>query len=450
MNNRLEFYKKEAEDQAKIKTKDLESIKQKRFDTIATHGIYSLSEAMSNNGSIIEPVYMSTAQVFRDSDEMAAALAYDIPSWSYTRINNPSVHYLESTLALLEGYQCDVDTSCCVSASGMSAIATVVDALLVDSIDANYVSSSQLYGGSFQQFSVRQKQKLRNVRWVYPSETVEKWAEQIDENTRFIYVETPSNPSLALCNIPELSALAHKHGIPLVVDSTLATPALLRPISFGADIVIHSLSKTITASGLSIGGAIISKANISADYLPTEAKADFAMYLKLFPNRDNGACLSPLQAFITLSELRTIRTRIDKLSQNTEQVVNFLENHPKIELVLYPGSSTHRQHQLAKYLFKLVDSQDINRYGHLVSFTVAGGLNETKMVLDKMNLIFRATDLGRIKSVATIPAISTHQQQGSEGRDLAGIPDNLIRLCVGGEHPQDIIDDIDQALTVLN
>ena len=449
MSHNFEFYKNEANKISKCKADALTSIKQKRFDTIATHGTYNLAEAMRNNGSIIEPVYMSTAQVFRDANELEAALSYQIPSWSYSRINNPSIYYLESTLALLEGYQCDLETSCCVTASGMSAIVTVVDALLADNINANFISSSQVYGGSFQQFSIRQKQKNHDVRWISPSAPIEKWEAQIDPNTRFIYIETPTNPSLALCNISALATLAHRHGIPLVVDSTLATPVLLRPFVFGADIVIHSLSKTITASGVSIGGAIISKKGITANFLSDDETADFATYLKLLPNRDNGACLSPLQAFLTLSELRTIRTRIDHLSQTTEKVVAFLEHHSKVEKVYYPGSIQHEQHELAKSLFKLVDTPDIHRYGHLVSFTIKGHLNETKQVLSAFNLIFRATDLGRIKSVATIPAISTHQQQGDKGRDLAGIPNNLIRLCVGAEHPQDIMDDLEQALSII-
>ncbi len=445
MSSKIDFYKQEAETISQSKEKAKNSIKQKKFDTIATHGVYDLEEAMRHNGSIIEPVYMSTAQVFRDADEMETALAYEIPSWSYTRIHNPSFYFLESTLALLEGYQTGHETSCCITSSGMSAIATVADALLAENPNANFISSSQVYGGSFQQFSVRQQHKNHEVRWVYPSAPIQDWEAQIDSNTHFIYLETPSNPGLALCDIQALSELAHKYDILLVVDSTIATPALLRPIEFGADIVIHSLSKTIAASGFAIGGAIISKNNIAGHFLDDDMKKDFATYLKLLPNRDNGACLSPMQSFLILSELRTLRTRVKELSGNTERVINFLEGHPNIDKVYYPGSKTHPQHQLAKSLFKLVDSET-QHYGHLVSFTVKGGAEAAKKVLSAFKLIFRATDLGRIKSVATIPAISTHQQQGEAGRDLAGIPNNLIRLCVGGEHPEDVINDLAQAL----
>ncbi|MDA7742243.1 aminotransferase class I/II-fold pyridoxal phosphate-dependent enzyme, partial [Francisellaceae bacterium] len=351
MSSKIDFYKQEAETISQSKEKAKNSIKQKKFDTIATHGVYDLEEAMRHNGSIIEPVYMSTAQVFRDADEMETALAYEIPSWSYTRIHNPSLYFLESTLALLEGYQTNHETSCCVTSSGMSAIATITDALLADNPNANFVSSSQVYGGSFQQFSVRQQQKNHEVRWVYPSAPIQDWEAQIDNNTHFIYLETPSNPGLALCDIQALSALAHKYDIPLVVDSTIATPALLRPIEYGADIVVHSLSKTICASGSSIGGAIISKNDIAGHYLDDEIKKDFATYLKLLPNRDNGACLSPMQSFLILSELRTLRARVKQLSENTERVINFLENNSSVEMVYYPGSKTHPQYRLGQSLF---------------------------------------------------------------------------------------------------
>ncbi|WP_235826791.1 aminotransferase class I/II-fold pyridoxal phosphate-dependent enzyme [Facilibium subflavum] len=428
-------------------------IKNKSFDTIATHGVYDLNEALANQGSVIEPVFMSTAQGFSHADELQAALAYEIPSWSYTRIHNPTLYYLESTLALLESYDCGVEAGCCVTSSGMSAITTVTDALLADSPHANFVSSSQIYGGSFQQFSIRQAQKNRQVRWVAPDAPMQSWAAQIDENTRFIYIEVPSNPGLAMCDIEMLAGLAHANNIPLIVDATLATPALIRPFQFGADIVIHSLSKIIAASGSVIGGAIIAKENITARFLPDDVSANFCQHLKLLPNRDNGACLSPMQAFLVLSELRTLRMRVDAFSQNTLKVAQFLQGHPKVEQVLYPGLLDYPQYQLAQKYFELVDSaknslhnQPEKRYGHLLSFRVKDGVQAAKQVINNLRLIFCATDLGRVKTIATIPAISTHQQQGDKGRQLANIPDNLIRLSVGAENADDIIQDLDQAL----
>ncbi|MFZ9036116.1 MAG: aminotransferase class I/II-fold pyridoxal phosphate-dependent enzyme [Francisellaceae bacterium] len=448
----MDYIKQAAQIQQKHQQRRI-AIKQKSFDTIAVHGIYDLDEALKNQGSIIEPVYMTPAQAFRDSDELKHALAYEIPGWVYTRIHNPSLYYLEQTLSLLESYQCPFDANACVTSSGMAAIMMVADALLADTHDGNFISSSQIYGGSFQQFSVRQHEKNRQVRFVDADGDIEQWENQIDDNTRFIYIEVPSNPSLSLCDIKALASLSHKYHIPLVVDATLASPALIRPLSLGADIVIHSLSKIITASGVSIGGVVIARENLNAHYLDNTVKKDFATYLKLLPGRDNGACLSPMQAFQILTELRTLRARVDQLSHSTMKVAQYLQSHPAIDKVLYPGLTSHPQHALAKDLFQLVDAQKysddhrpLHRYGNLVSFSIKGDDDTAAKLLDRLSLIFRATDLGRIKSVATIPAISTHQQQGEEGRTLAHIPTNLIRLSIGGEYYGDIIDDLDQAI----
>ena len=418
-------------------------IKQRKsmcFDTISTHGVYDLHEAMKNQGSIIEPIFMSTAQAFQDANELEASLSYQIPSWSYSRIHNPTLYYLESTLSLLESYKSNINTNCCVTSSGMAAITLVIENLLSYN-NSNFISSSSVYGGTFQQFSIQQKHKNNIVRWVDNDANIDLWESYIDSNTRFIYIEMPTNPLLKISNIIELSLLAHKYEIPLIVDSTLATPALLRPIELGADIVIHSLSKTIGSSGVAIGGAIIAKENITSKFLPAEIKQNFAQYLKLLPNRDNGACLSPMHAFLILSDLRTLRSRVKHLSESTETIISFLTQHKKVNTIYYPKFSLDNNSSI----FTLVDT-NIKLYGHLLSFTINGNLNQTKKVLSKLQLIYRATDLGRIKSVATIPAISTHLQQGENGQRLASIPQNLIRLSVGSEDPIDIINDLDTAL----
>jgi cystathionine beta-lyase/cystathionine gamma-synthase len=186
-------------------------------------------------------------------------------------------------------------------------------------------------------------------------------------------------------------------------------------------------------------------------------KEDFVMYVKLLPNRDNGPNISPMNAILTLNDIRTLRSKMDLMSRNTMKVAQFLAQHKHIEGVDYLGLEAHPLHQLAKKYLILVDSeyddiykQKVNRYGHLMSFRVNGGAQNTRDVFDAFERIWRATDLGRIKSVATIPAISTHSQQGEEGRKLAQIPSNLVRLCVGAEHADDVIADLDQALSVLD
>lgn len=439
----------------------LENMKKCRFDTIAVHGIYSMQEALDyNQGSTIEPIYMSTSQAYRDSDEMEAALSYQIPTWCYSRIANPSMYYLEGVLALLESYETGVDASCCATSSGMSAILSAVEPFLV--VDPkkpgqklNFVATSQVYGGTYQQFNVR-KDEERHIEWrkVLHSNDMAEWESLIDENTRFLYGELPSNPGLAFFDIAKVAEIAHKHNLPLIVDATVATPALMRPLEYGADIVIHSVTKTMATSGFGIIGAVIARKNLTSNIENDAMKADFAMYIKTLPNRDNGPNISPMNAMMAINDIRTLRSRIDQASQTTMKVAKFLEKHPHIEKVEYLGLESHPLHTLAsRYLF-LVDSDKegnaINRYGHLMSFCVKGGAEAARNVFDAFTRIYRATDLGRVKSIATIPAISTHSQQGEEGRKLANIPANLIRLNVGMEHADDIINDLKNALESLD
>jgi len=437
-------------------------VKRWKFDTIAVHGLYEVNEAIEDyQGSIIEPIFMSTSQAYRDSDEMAAALAYKIPTWCYSRIANPSTYYYEWTLALLEGYGFDGDTSCCSTSSGMSAIMTAVQPFFVVKKDAleprNFLATAQCYGGTFQQFSVRFMQE-RNIecRWITDPTNIDEWARNIDENTRFLYGELPSNPQQSFFDIEAVANLAHENNVPLIVDSTIATPALLRPICHGADIVVQSVTKSLTTSGFGICGAVIARKNLVTNIDDDQLKADFSLHIKYLQNRDFGPNLHPMQAIMTLNDMRTLRSKIDLMSRNTMKVAEFLQKHPRVESVQYLGLQDHRLHELASKYMWLVDAEydeqygkPINRYGHLMSFCVKGGADKARLFYDGLQRIWRATDLGRIKSIATIPSISTHQQQGEEGRTLASIPPNMVRLCVGAEHPDDIIADLDQALNIV-
>jgi O-acetylhomoserine/O-acetylserine sulfhydrylase-like pyridoxal-dependent enzyme len=437
----------------------LDRMKNFRFDTIAVHGLYSVEEALSQNqGSVIEPLYLSSSQAYRDADELEAALAYLIPTWCYTRIANPTTYYLEWTLALLEGYKTGCDTSCVVTASGMSAIVLATDPLLIKQKEGhekiNFVSSVQVYGGTFQHFAVRKMQERGiEVRWVLHPQDIQEWKAKIDESTRFLYMEAPSNPQQSFADIKALADLAHSWQVPFIIDATCATPALMRPIGYGADIVIHSLTKSITSSGLAIGGVLISRRPIVTKIKHENPlfKENFAKYIQFYPYRDTGPASSPVNAMFALNDLPTLRSKMDLVSQNCQKVAEFLQTHPRVYQVDYLGLPSYKVHPLAKKYMKLVDSDDgsgneVNRYGHLMSFRVEGPPENARKVFDDFKLIFRATDLGRIKSIATIPAISTHFQQGEEARRIADIPPQLIRLCVGGENPDDIISDLDQAL----
>jgi len=435
-------------------------VKKWKFDTIAVHGLYSVQDAIEDyQGAIIEPVFMSTSQAFRDSDEMAAALAYLIPTWCYSRIANPSTYYYEWTLALLEGYGFDGETSCCSTSSGMAAIMTAVQPFLVHQTrdrhePRNFLATAQCYGGTFQQFNVRLRaERDIECRWIQDPTNIDEWASRIDKNTRFLYGELPSNPQQGFFDIAAVADLAHSHNLPLICDTTVATPALLRPLCHGADIVVQSATKTLTSSGFGVCGAVIARQNLICNIDNDDLKKDFCLYVKYLPNRDYGPNLHPMQTILTLNDVRTLRSKIDMLSRNTMKVAEHLEKHPQITRVEYLGLPNHPLHELASRYMWLVDAEyddlyrkPVNRYGHLMSFCVKGGPPRARRFFDHLQRIWRATDLGRIKSVATIPAISTHQQQGEAGRKLAGIPGDLVRLCVGGEHPDDIIADLDQAL----
>ncbi len=454
-------YIEEAKKNLEQKKKQIERVKKLKFDTIAVHGLYTVEEALEQNqGAVIEPVYLAAAQAYRDSDEMEAALAYLIPTWCYTRFANPTTYYLEWVLALLEGYKTGCETSCLVTASGMSAIMLAVDSFLVKQKDGpekiNFVSSIQIYGGTYQHFSIRKMQERGiEVRWVTHPEDLEEWKAKIDEDTRFLYAEAPSNPQQAFCDVRALADLAHSWEIPFLIDSTCATPALMRPIEYGADIVIHSLTKSITSGGLAIGGALISRNPIVTKIKNDNPlfKESFAGYVKFLPFRDIGPAASPINAMFALNDLRTLRSKMDLVSQNCQKVADFLSHHPKVYQVDFLGIPQFPYHRLAKQYMKLVDSEgengtEVNRYGHLMSFRVEGPPANARRVFDRLQIIYRAGDMGRIKSIATIPAISTHLQQGEEARQLADIPPQMIRLCVGAEHPDDLIADLDQALNI--
>jgi len=442
------------EDLARRENDRRDVMREMRFDTIAVHGIYDAQAALANQGSINEPLFLSPAQHFVESDQMECALAYRMPSWTYTRIANPTVHYLEETLALLETYGSEVRASACGTASGMAAVFMATEPFLSmdDSLPPpNIVASAKCYGGTFMLFSERYgRERGVEIRWVCDPLDPDEWASKVDPGTRFVYGEMPSNPALAVFDIPVIAELAHAAGVPLIVDPTVATPALLRPLAMGADVVVHSLSKSMAGSGLAIGGALIARHDIPSRIGADGLHADFATHVKLLPFRDHGPAMSPFNALMTLADVRTVRSRIDAWSRGAMTVASFLETHPRVETVRYPGLASFPGYGIARRDLWLADGDErgnpVNRYGPLLSFDVRGGDQAARAVFDRLELILRATDLGRIKSVATIPAISTHQQQGEAGRELGGVPSNQIRLSIGGEDPTDLIADLERAL----
>jgi O-acetylhomoserine/O-acetylserine sulfhydrylase-like pyridoxal-dependent enzyme len=380
------------------------------------------------------------------------------PGWVYSRIGNPTVHFLEETLALLEGYGFDGETTAVATGSGMAAISMATQPFLnLDPATGgapgpmNIVVTARCYGGTFQLFSERYgRERGVDVRWVRDPLDVDEWASLIDGGTRFVFGEMPSNPQLSVFDIAAVAELAHAAGAPLIVDSTIATAALLRPLRHGADVVIHSLSKAVGGSGMTIAGAVVSRRGIVSRIGCDELRDDFATWVRLMPMRDHGPSLNGLSALLLLNDIRTLRMRVDAWSRSSLRVARYLEGHPSVAAVAYPGLASFEGHEVASRYLWLVDGDEgglpVNRYGHLMGFRVRGGPAAARRVFDGLQMIWRATDLGKSKSVAAIPLISTHQQQGEGGRDLASVSPDLIRLSVGGEHPDDVIADLDRAL----
>ncbi|MFC2088860.1 aminotransferase class V-fold PLP-dependent enzyme [Calditrichota bacterium] len=452
-----DYWQQKGQEMMADRQRRINQAKKWKFDTIATHGLYDTKQALSfNNASIMEPVYLSTAQAYNNSAEMETALAYEMPTWCYSRIANPSTFFLEETAALLESYGSDLESSCVATSSGMSAIKTATDPFLVKDDrfpKPNIVASAKVYGGTFQQFWVRRFQEQGiEVRWIKNPINMQEWESKVDHNTRFLYGEFPANPSVDIFDISKVADLAHANDIPLIVDSTCASPAVTRPLTLGADIVIQSASKIISASGTSIAGLVISRKNIVSKIGSDEMKADFAIWVKLWPYRDNGPSLNPMAAIMTLNDLRSLRMRVGQTNTNALKVARYLEAHPKIEAVHYPGLESYPDHQIARKYMKLVDS-DENMYGYMLAAEIKedtpGGSTNSRKFYDALDMIWRATDLGRVKTVATLNSISTHQQQGEEGRALADIKPSTCRISCGIEHADDIIADIEQALDVI-
>src|SRR5699024_2852511 len=424
----VQKYIKMGEEISAHQQKNREKMREKKFDTIAVHGTYGLEEAMKHQGSMLEPTFFSPAQHYEDSDHLEAVNAYAMPGWAYTRIINPTISYLEETFALLDGYGYNGETGAAALASGMAAIFMATNPFIqTPETGTNIVIDAKCYGGTFMLMSRYNKEHDIDIRWVTDSMDIKEWQNKIDDKTRFVYAEMPSNPGLRLVDLKERSELAHHQTTPLIVDSSLTTPALMRPIELGADIVVHSVSKAMAGSGSAIAGAVIAKMDIPSKIGTDEMKADFATYIKLLSRRDHGNNLAPMNAHFVLNDLRHSRARVDKMSKTAMEVAKFLESHENVESVGYPGLVSNTGHDIAKKYMWLVDGADdygeeTNRYGYMMSFNVKGGVKNAKKVYDAFSMIYRATDLGRVKSVATLPYLSTRQQQGEEGRELASLP----------------------------
>ncbi|MHA1115996.1 MAG: O-acetylhomoserine aminocarboxypropyltransferase/cysteine synthase family protein [Candidatus Heimdallarchaeaceae archaeon] len=388
-----------------------------KFDTLSVHA----GEKVEKTGTIAPPIYQSVAYPYYSAEYAAKLFRYEIEGYMYGRMDNPTNAMFEERIAALENGEKAIGTS-----SGMSAEFLACLHLLEHG--DNFVTAGKIYGGTNQLFTVTLPKMGFKPKFVYEPDNLENWEKEIDKRTKFLYLETPSNPNLFVGDISGVAKLAHEHRIPLIVDNTVASPALQKPLNLGADIVVHSATKYLSGNSTCISGVIV-------------GKADFIDGIREKEYRNIGPSISPFNSWLLLLGMETLSLRMDKHSKNALAIAEFLEDHSKIVSVNYPGLKSHPQHELAK--------KQMKGYSGLLSFVTKGELDDAKNILNSFQLIIHTGHLGTTKTLATHPAFTTHQQLSQEEREAIGIPDTMIRMSVGIEDVDDLIEDLDQALTKI-
>ncbi|MFU1915582.1 O-acetylhomoserine aminocarboxypropyltransferase/cysteine synthase family protein, partial [Bordetella avium] len=419
-----------------------------RLETIAVHGGYRPDPTTR---AVAVPIYQTVAYAFDDTQHGADLFDLKVPGNIYTRIMNPTTDVLEQRVAALEG-----GIAALALASGQAAVTYAI--LTITEAGDNIVSSSTLYGGTYNLLAHTLPQYGISTRFADPRD-LSTFERQIDERTKAIFAESVGNPLGNVTDIAALAELAHRHGLPLIVDNTVPSPYLLRPIEYGADIVVQSLTKYLGGHGTSLGGAIID----SGKFPWAEHKTRFArlnqpdvsyhgvVYTEAFgaaayigrarvvPLRNTGAAISPFNAFQILQGIETLALRVDRIVENAVKVATFLRGHDKVEWVNYAGLADHPDHALVqKYM--------AGKAPGLFTFGVKGGRQAGARLQDALQLFTRLVNIGDAKSLATHPASTTHRQLNPEELQRAGVREETVRLSIGIEHIDDLIADLDQAL----
>ncbi|AUL14304.1 O-acetylhomoserine aminocarboxypropyltransferase/cysteine synthase family protein [Bordetella bronchiseptica] len=419
-----------------------------RLETIAVHGGYRPDPTTR---AVAVPIYQTVAYAFDDTQHGADLFDLKVPGNIYTRIMNPTTDVLEQRVAALEG-----GVAALALASGQAAVTYAI--LTIAEAGDNIVSSSTLYGGTYNLFAHTLPQYGITTRFADPR-NLASFEALIDERTKAIFAESVGNPLGNVTDIAALADIAHRHGLPLIVDNTVPSPYLLRPIEHGADIVVQSLTKYLGGHGTSLGGAIID----SGKFPWAEHKARFkrlnepdvsyhgvvyteafgaAAYIgraRVVPLRNTGAAISPFNAFQILQGIETLALRVDRIVENSVKVAGFLREHPKVEWVNYAGLPDHADHELVrKYMG--------GKAPGLFTFGVKGGREAGARFQDALQLFTRLVNIGDAKSLATHPASTTHRQLNPEELEKAGVREETVRLSIGIEHIDDLIADLEQAL----
>jgi len=371
-------------------------------------------------GSATAPIYQTSTFIFKNADHGAKCFSGEEKGYIYTRIGNPTVRSLEQCIAELENGFDGVATS-----SGMGAVTTVYMALLGKG--AHMISTDAVYGPSrgvmedhFSRFGVESD--------YVDTSNVENIIKAIKPNTKLLYLETPSNPTMAISDINECCRIAHEKGILVAIDNTFCSPYLQRPLDLGADISLHSMTKYINGHADIVGGMIIAK--------------DPDLYKKLRSMMVvMGCCIDPHQAYLVIRGLKTLGIRIDRAQENAIKIADYLEKHPKVQWVKFPGLKSHPQYELAK---KQMDGP-----GSMISFELKGGLDAGKILMDNVKVAILAVSLGGVETLIQHPASMTHSKMSKDSREKSGITDGLVRYSVGIEDAGDLINDLEQALAKI-
>jgi O-acetylhomoserine (thiol)-lyase len=419
-----------------------------KLETLALHAGY---EGDPTTHAATTPIYQTTSFTFDDTQHGADLFDLKVAGNIYTRIMNPTQAVLEQRLAEMEG---GVGALCL--ASGMAAITASIQCLA--DVGCNIVSTSQLYGGTYNLFAHTFPRQGIDVRFSSQDDYAGLEA-LIDDNTRAVFCESIGNPAGNVVDIVTLGEIAHRHGVPLIVDNTVPSPFLCKPFELGADIVIHSLTKYIGGHGTSIGGVIIDSGKFdwaaNAQRFPmlnepdpsyhgvvyTEAlgPAAYIGRCRVVPLRNMGAAISPLNAFLVMQGLETLGLRMERHCENAQRVAEHLDGHAQVEWVSYAGLPNSPYHALCQKITG-------GRASGILSFGIKGGKAAGARFIDALQMILRLVNIGDAKSLACHPATTTHRQLGPEELASAGVREDMVRLSIGIEHLDDIIADIDQAL----
>jgi O-acetylhomoserine (thiol)-lyase len=429
-----------------------ENEKKQRFNTLAVHGGQSVEKTTKARAV---PIYQTTSYVFDDSNHAGRLFGLQEFGNIYTRIMNPTTDVFENRIAALEGGAAGLAT-----ASGQAAETLVITTLA--GAGDEIVSTTSLYGGTYNLFHYTLPRLGIVVKFV-DADDFDGLRAAINEKTKALYTETLGNPKLDVADIEKLAAIAHEAGIPLVIDNTSASPALARPIEWGADIVVNSATKFIGGHGTTIGGIIVDAGKFDwtasprfrRDFVDPDPSYHGISYTAAFGNlafilkarvqglRDTGAALSPFSSFLLLQGAETLHLRMERHSENALKVANYLETHPGVEWVNYPGLESSKYYERGKKY--LPDGS-----GALVTFGIKGGYEAGRKLIDSVKLFSHVANIGDSKSLIIHPASTTHQQLSGEEQLGTGVTPELVRLSVGIEDVRDILDDLAQAIEAAN